>query len=204
MIDTEKILLVSDECETCNSLTEWAGSKPYPFEIARGAREALQVIGNGSVAVVAIDIRIPREEGMGLGTWLDEVSDQTAVVAISGKSSRKTMERILRHRLYDFVIKPAAAHEIGQRVEQALSERRARRETARRQLSGSSPEQSVWPLPERTHTSNGEPPKSLREVEREHILATLRKNEWNLGRTSDTLGIHRTSLRSKMKRYGLT
>jgi len=42
---------------------------------------------------------------------------------------------------------------------------------------------------------------SLKAVEREHILHILNKNEWNISRSAAVLGIDRTTLYHKMRRY---
>ena len=44
---------------------------------------------------------------------------------------------------------------------------------------------------------------SLAEMERRHILATLNANDWNKSRTSSVLGIERSTLDRKIRRYGL-
>ncbi|KPL04252.1 MAG: hypothetical protein AMJ90_01320 [candidate division Zixibacteria bacterium SM23_73_2] len=44
---------------------------------------------------------------------------------------------------------------------------------------------------------------SLKEMEKNHIIEILKKTEWNLGKTADVLGIHRNTLRLKMKEYGI-
>ena len=46
-------------------------------------------------------------------------------------------------------------------------------------------------------------PMSLAEIERRHILATLTAFSWNKSRTSQTLGIERSTLDRKIKRYEL-
>ena len=46
-------------------------------------------------------------------------------------------------------------------------------------------------------------PLTLAEVERRHILATLRQTGWNKSRTARTLGIERSTLDRKIRRYGL-
>jgi len=46
-------------------------------------------------------------------------------------------------------------------------------------------------------------PLTLDEVERRHILATLRQTEWNKSRTARVLGIERSTLDRKIRRYGL-
>ncbi len=44
---------------------------------------------------------------------------------------------------------------------------------------------------------------SLKEMEKNHILSTLVKNDWNLNRSAELLGIHRNTLRLKMREYGI-
>lgn len=52
----------------------------------------------------------------------------------------------------------------------------------------------------RAHTYE---PMSLAEVEKHHILATLKAAGWNKSRTANILGIERTTLDRKIKRYDL-
>ncbi len=44
---------------------------------------------------------------------------------------------------------------------------------------------------------------SLKDVEKDHILRVLKKTNWNLNKTAEVLGIHRNTLRLKMKEYGI-
>ncbi|UCG29372.1 MAG: sigma-54-dependent Fis family transcriptional regulator [candidate division WOR-3 bacterium] len=44
---------------------------------------------------------------------------------------------------------------------------------------------------------------SLAEIEREHINATLVQTDWNLSEAAARLGIHRNTLRLKIKQYGI-
>jgi transcriptional regulator with PAS, ATPase and Fis domain len=44
---------------------------------------------------------------------------------------------------------------------------------------------------------------SLRDMEKNHNLNTLKRTDWNLGKTAEILGIHRNTLRLKMKEYGI-
>ncbi|MBD3381424.1 MAG: response regulator [candidate division Zixibacteria bacterium] len=46
--------------------------------------------------------------------------------------------------------------------------------------------------------------KSIKEIEKEHILRVLDFTDWNFNRTADLLGIHRNTLRMKIKDYDLT
>jgi len=44
---------------------------------------------------------------------------------------------------------------------------------------------------------------SLKEVERGHIIQILERNQWNIARSAKALGIDRSTLYSKIKRYGI-
>jgi DNA-binding NtrC family response regulator len=50
-------------------------------------------------------------------------------------------------------------------------------------------------------TPNGGP-RSLEEMERQHILRTLENCNWNQTRAAETLGIDRVTLHHKIKKYG--
>jgi len=43
----------------------------------------------------------------------------------------------------------------------------------------------------------------LEEAEREQIVQTLKKTEWNQSRAAEILGIDRKTLRTKIRRYSL-
>jgi DNA-binding NtrC family response regulator len=47
------------------------------------------------------------------------------------------------------------------------------------------------------------PHLTLKDMEMNHILNTLKMTDWNLGKTAEILGIHRNTLRLKMKEYGI-
>jgi two-component system response regulator AtoC len=47
------------------------------------------------------------------------------------------------------------------------------------------------------------PNLTLKDMEKNHILNTLKMTDWNLGKTAEILGIHRNTLRLKMKEYGI-
>ena len=51
--------------------------------------------------------------------------------------------------------------------------------------------------------TNSYEPLTLAEVERRHILATLRQTGWNKSRAARTLGIERSTLDRKIRRYGI-
>ena len=58
-------------------------------------------------------------------------------------------------------------------------------------------------LAARTPDDSAATTRSLKDVERDHILKILDQTDWNLNKTAEVLGIHRNTLRLKMKEYGI-
>ncbi|MBN1213232.1 MAG: sigma-54-dependent Fis family transcriptional regulator [candidate division Zixibacteria bacterium] len=54
------------------------------------------------------------------------------------------------------------------------------------------------------NTPTGGEVKALSEIEKAHIKFCLDRLEWNIGRTAESLGIHRNTLRAKIKEYNLS
>ena len=52
-------------------------------------------------------------------------------------------------------------------------------------------------------SAGGGPPRSLKQVESEHIQAVLDATGWNKSRAAELLGIGRTNIYEKIKQYGL-
>ena len=46
--------------------------------------------------------------------------------------------------------------------------------------------------------------QARREFERQFIVASIRNNEGNLGRSAQSLGVHRNTLRNKVCELGIT
>jgi transcriptional regulator of acetoin/glycerol metabolism len=52
--------------------------------------------------------------------------------------------------------------------------------------------------PEQASVPSG---RSLADMERAHVIRVLTDNQWNIARSADVLGIDRSTLYGKMKRY---
>jgi DNA-binding NtrC family response regulator len=73
----------------------------------------------------------------------------------------------------------------------------------RAMVIGQGPELQPSDFPFQLHPAAPQGGRSLEEVERAHIERVLEESAWNLSRTARILGIDRTTLYNKLKRYGL-
>ena len=53
-------------------------------------------------------------------------------------------------------------------------------------------------------TDHSKPPISIEQMEKEHILATLEWTKWNKSQAAQLLGIERSTLDRKLKKYETT
>ncbi|UCE25454.1 MAG: sigma-54-dependent Fis family transcriptional regulator [Candidatus Zixiibacteriota bacterium] len=58
--------------------------------------------------------------------------------------------------------------------------------------------------PGKVPASSADQPSTLADMEKKHIEACLDRLGWNMALTAEKLGIHRNTLRSKIKEYGIT
>jgi DNA-binding NtrC family response regulator len=73
----------------------------------------------------------------------------------------------------------------------------------RAMVIGQGPELQPSDFPFQLHPAAPQGGRSLEEVERAHIERVLQETAWNLSRSARILGIDRTTLYNKLKRYGL-
>jgi DNA-binding NtrC family response regulator len=73
----------------------------------------------------------------------------------------------------------------------------------RAMVIGQGPDLQPSDFPFQLHPAAPQGGRSLEEVERVHIERVLEETAWNLSRTARILGIDRTTLYNKLKRYGL-
>ena len=60
------------------------------------------------------------------------------------------------------------------------------------------------PVVEGAGRGGGYHPETIDDVEKRHILETLRHTDWNKSQAAAILGIERSTLDRKIKAYGLT
>jgi DNA-binding NtrC family response regulator len=97
--------------------------------------------------------------------------------------SREALDAILRHQW------PGNVRELGNTLERAVLLSRGELITP--------DDLRLLPALSATHS------EKLEDVEREHILGVLRATGWQMNRAADRLGIHRNTLRNKLKEYGI-
>ena len=189
------VLIVEDEQRMrdllLRSLTNWG----FDASAARSAEEAMRTVDAAPPDIVLLDLNLPGMNGMEFFQSLRQKRPEVQGIVLTGFASIESAKQAVHMDMVEFLTKPCHLGE----VEQALD--RAMRRIA-------PPEPPI--VPDATFAEGGdgfEPreddgnPRTLEEVEREHILSTLQRNAGNRTATATELGISRRTLYYKLTEY---
>jgi DNA-binding NtrC family response regulator len=189
------VLIVEDEQRMrellLRSLTNWG----FEASAARSAEEAMRTVEQSPPDIVLLDLNLPGMDGLQFFNALRQKQPEVQGIVLTGFASIEAAKQAVHMDMVEFLTKPCHLGE----VEQALD--RAMRRIA-------PPEPPVVPDP--TLAEGGdtlEPraddgtPRTLEEVEREHILSTLQRLGGNRTATATELGISRRTLYYKLTEY---
>lgn len=172
MYPDQDFLIVDDDTVFREQLTSALQNRGYRVRNAASAQAAIAAINNRPPGVLITDLRMPGDSGLELLKQIQNVIEQHAirVVVLTGYGSIVTAVEAMRLGCVNYLTKPVEVDAI---LDAIVTREVAPAEVPRRTLS-------------------------LREIEREHIDATLLKYEGNISRAAKELGIHRRSLQRKI------
>ena len=189
------VLIVEDEQRMrellLRSLTNWG----FEASAARSAEEAMRTVEQSPPDIVLLDLNLPGMDGLQFFQALRQKQPAVQGIVLTGFASIEAAKQAVHMDMVEFLTKPCHLGE----VEQALD--RAMRRIA-------PPEPPIVPdafaeagdaVTEAA--GDGEAPRTLEEVEREHILSTLRRQGGNRTATATELGISRRTLYYKLTEY---
>jgi DNA-binding NtrC family response regulator len=191
------VLVVEDEPRMRELLQRVLAGWGFDAAIARSAEEATKLTEARPPDVVVLDLNLPGEGGIEWLRRLRETHPKVQAIILTGFASIAAAKEAIHLDVVEFLTKPAHLGELEQALDRAL--RRlgpAQGPVLPPGLTGLDDEQG-------DAEGGGErpPPRTLEEVEREHILATLARNDGNRTATAAELGISRRTLYYKLEGY---
>jgi len=116
------ILIVDDESETRETLSEGLSKNGYSIYLAENVARALYLFDREAFDLVITDVKLPDRDGLQL---LDNIKSRAApipVIVMTGYGSIQNAVEAMRKGAFDYVLKPISLKMLEQRVEMALSE----------------------------------------------------------------------------------
>jgi DNA-binding NtrC family response regulator len=125
-----KILVVDDDPDTRNLLSEVLEGEGYQVVVASGAREAMAAGKAARFEVILSDIRLgPELNGLDVLRAFKSIQPDSEVILITAFGSMETAIEAVKAGAFDYLSKPFKIDEVLNRVYQALENRSLVRET---------------------------------------------------------------------------
>jgi DNA-binding NtrC family response regulator len=198
-----RVLVVDDEPMMREALEASLKRRGWKVETAAGAVEAMAKFDATHVPLVITDIRMPDGDGLEVLEHVHSASPETAVILLTAYGSVPDAVEAMRHGACDYLVKPISFDRLQMAVTQIMArERGPQTIPASGELdmnvdtiasSDNAPGPSSAPVESR----------SLRELERRLLIATLEATGGNRTRAAEMLGISLRTVRNKIHAYGL-
>ncbi|MFZ5895708.1 MAG: response regulator transcription factor [Myxococcota bacterium] len=187
MTQAGAVLVVDDDEDVANSLSRSLAGLGWAVDVARDGGTALQLLGERAFDALVIDLMLPEADGLSVMQQLSKKPPSTRPVAIlvSANLDIPTTVRAMRAGASDVLEKPVVAAELDQRLRVALTDRARQAQ------------------PESDSVDSLRPSESLRVFERRVIEQAWVDSERNLSAAARRLGLPRTTLRDRLRKYGL-
>jgi two-component system response regulator RegA len=183
-----KVLVVDDEGRLRDVLTRAIASWGFQVSGARSGEEALRLMQSSKFDISILDLNLPGVSGIELFEKLRAVNPEQQVIVLTGFGNLEAARATIRLDVVDFLEKPCPLGELEKSLHRAT-------------------QRLVRPMPqhlvpaEKEPEADDEPVQTLEDVEREHIISALRRNDGNRTATALELGISRRTLQYKLSEY---
>ncbi len=177
------VLIIEDEPRLRDLLSEALRGWGLTSTTARSGEEALRSIDSHPADILLVDLNLPGLSGIETLAELRKRDIDAPAIILTGFGDLNAAQQAIKLGVVAFLTKPAPLGELEQAIDRA-----------RRQLK---PDLPII-APESIDTSK---PVKLEELEKQHILGTLRKNAGNRTATAKELGISRRTLQYRLSEY---
>ena len=128
MTFSPKILIVDDEQRMCESLRLLFGGKGYEIYTAGSGAETRAILQDTQFDVILLDMVMPDTDGHQLMDLINQKNPDSDVIIITGYASLEFAIGALKRGAYDFVRKPFEFEELLTTVDNALKQKRLKKE----------------------------------------------------------------------------
>ncbi|HTL28654.1 MAG TPA: response regulator [Tepidisphaeraceae bacterium] len=186
-----RVLLVEDEQRLREMLTRAVREMDFEISATPSAEAALRLLENHCFDIAIVDLNLPGMHGLSFLEMAHKRWPMLQSIILTGFGDLDAARKAIRIDAVDFLTKPAPLGEL----ELALGRARAR-------LLQQMPVEPPPPDPDEeadmeAHASR----ETLEQIERQHILVTLQRNNGNRTQTAAELGISLRKLYYRLGQY---
>ncbi|HEY6019566.1 MAG TPA: response regulator [Candidatus Paceibacterota bacterium] len=198
----KQILVVDDEIGIRELLSEILFDEGYQIELAENAQQARDFRARHAPDLVLLDIWMPDTDGLTLlKEWVDAGLLTMPVVMMSGHGTIETALEATRIGAVDFLEKPIALQKLLSTVAKVIRQGALSVKTADVAAEQGATAEPVLPS---LNLSLDLPLREAREqFESVYFSYQMSKENGNVSRVADNIGIERTHLYRKLKQLGI-
>jgi DNA-binding response OmpR family regulator len=120
------ILVVDDEPVARQSLTDILRLEGYHVTAVPNGELAVDHLRMYSVDLIVLDLRMPGMNGLDVMQVVGQIAPDTEVILLTAHGSMESAVEALRHRVHDYLLKPASPSQIVESVKRGLDRRSAK------------------------------------------------------------------------------
>jgi len=200
-----RMLVVDDEEAMTETLAAWLCEDGFGVDAVASGREAIEKARARAYAIYFVGLELPG--GLdGIETMLEirKLRQEASVVIVTADANADVAIAAMKQGAQEYLVKPCRPPEISLLVERIIRIKKLQRENAilRRKLTRQHHFHDMLGRSTRMARIVDLPSGlTLQELEREYIRATLARLQGNVKGASESLGIDRSTLYEKIKRY---
>lgn len=117
-----KLLIVDDEVDTCENLSDILTDHGYAVDIAHDGPTALKLVEQSGYDVALLDLRMPGMDGLELYRQVKRISAGTVAIVVSAYAGSDTARSILAAGAWRIVRKPVDIKALQGLIREAISD----------------------------------------------------------------------------------
>jgi DNA-binding response OmpR family regulator len=127
------ILVVDDEPIERQSLTDILRLEGYHVAAVGNGEAAIDYVRTNPVDLILLDLRMPGMSGLEVIKVLTRISPDIEIILLTAHGSIESAIDALRHRVHDYLLKPASPAQILESITRGLARRGAKLKTKQKQ-----------------------------------------------------------------------
>lgn len=119
-MDSNKLLIVEDDPNLGQVLSEYLTMKGYTTHLAQNGEEGMEVFRSEHFNMIILDIMMPKKDGFTLAREIREEDKRTPIIFLTAKALNEDIVQGLKIGADDYITKPFNSEELLLRVQAVL------------------------------------------------------------------------------------